>query len=318
MAGVEEAVLFSELNKLKKPELISLIIHRKLPGNFVSDVLSKFLEDSDVEGGIGPNCSSPKTLPGASAESVSHGDCAVPECIRAKCKAEYSAKELVSKEEVLCLLKKRVSDLESIIDLLKTKNPRKPSNNPPSLDNSKNQDNKSNTCSALFIDYSKKSSAEVVRQSSVNNKQGDNTDSVLPVIGEMSGSVNKPRASNKNGGQVNMRDNSGNKHKKRIQEVVYGSKCDLGDIKGVPRMGYVHVSKLDPKTTADSVSRYLDQIVPSCKCEMLDSRFPEIYSSFKVSVPLDNVDKIMNPSVWPTGVRLNRFFHRRPSLPVKV
>lgn len=314
MAVLDEAVLVSELNKLKKPELISLIVHKRLPGNVVSDVLSKFLEGGDVEGGIGLNSSSPEILPGSGAWSVSHGDCAVPDCIRAKCIAEYSAKELSSKEEVLCLLKKRVSDLESIIDLMKTKNPRKPSHNPPSLSDFESQDTNSNAFSALFTDYSKKSSAEVVRQTSVNNKQGDNTDNARSVISGMPGSVNKPRVLNKSV----VRDNSGNKPGKRSQVAVYGSKCDLGDIKGVPRMGYVHVSKLDPETTADSVSRYLDQIVPNCKCEMLDSRFPEIYSSFKVSVPLDDVDKIMNPSVWPTGVRLNRFFHRRQSQPVKV
>lgn len=99
--------------------------------------------------------------------------------------------------------------------------------------------------------------------------------------------------------------------KKKMHDIIYGSKCDSSEIKGVPRVGYVHVSRLDSKTTADSVSNYLNQIIPGCSCEMLNSKFPNIYSSFKITVSLDDVSKVMNPSVWPMGVRINRFFHRR-------
>lgn len=313
MACYDEVLLTSELNKLKKPDLVHLIIHKKLPANLVSDVISKFMQansEKDINGpdsGFSEVDATDRSLPASGGNN-----CENPSCIRAKCSAEFGAREIQSRDDLVYHLKKRISDLESIIDLLKSTNSRKTMHNMPSSDESVVRQSRSVVPSSLIKETDKRSVAEVVRRTTTNlgqdkhdteqssNRQSDNVNKSRLITSEVrvASGDNLKGALSKN-------------VKKRMQDIIYGSKCDASEIKGIPRVGYLHVSRLDPKTTADSVSNYLDQITPGCSCEMLNSKFPNIYSSFKVTVSLEDISKIMNPLVWPTGVRINRFFHRR-------
>lgn len=36
-----------------------------------------------------------------------------------------------------------------------------------------------------------------------------------------------------------------------------------------------------------------------------------MYSSFKLVVPLESLDKAMNPSFWPEGAAVERFYVKR-------
>lgn len=102
------------------------------------------------------------------------------------------------------------------------------------------------------------------------------------------------------------------RRQKRAPNVVVGSRETNGaSLKAVPPVGYVHVYRLDPGTSEGAVGEYLKQFIPDCKCEILNSKHPDVYSSFKITVPLNDVDKVMNPDVWPVGTRVNRYFHRR-------
>lgn len=66
-----------------------------------------------------------------------------------------------------------------------------------------------------------------------------------------------------------------------IRDIIFGSKDPSSvRLKVVPRMGCVHVYRLAPETTEKAVSDYLQQFGPCCKCEMLNSKFPEIYVLF--------------------------------------
>lgn len=86
-------------------------------------------------------------------------------------------------------------------------------------------------------------------------------------------------------------------------------------LKSVPRSTFLHVSKLDPSTTVDQLTEYLQTHCPEVTCEKLNARFPDIYSSFKVKVEDCNLDKILTPACWPRGVRVNKFFQRRTRVP---
>lgn len=97
----------------------------------------------------------------------------------------------------------------------------------------------------------------------------------------------------------------------RRSGTVVGDCANDIALKGAPQMAYVHVYRLDPKTTVQDVLNYLNQAVEGMECMMLQSRHPELYSSFKLTVPFDRLDFIMNASLWPPGVCVRRFFHRK-------
>ena len=83
-------------------------------------------------------------------------------------------------------------------------------------------------------------------------------------------------------------------------------------LKSVPKMAYFHVSRLEPSTTEESIVELLRKYVSQVQCEKLNSKMPNIYASFKITIPLNEKDKIINPELWPNGITVNRFFFRAP------
>lgn len=76
---------------------------------------------------------------------------------------------------------------------------------------------------------------------------------------------------------------------------------------------HFHVTNLDPSVTVDTLMSYLKQFVLGVKVIALPSRYPSNYSSFKVSVPVSDVQSILNQDIWPKDVKVNWFFlPRRP------
>lgn len=82
-------------------------------------------------------------------------------------------------------------------------------------------------------------------------------------------------------------------------------------LKAAPKWSFLHVFKLDPATTIENVSTFLKKEFPEVKCEQLTSKFPELYSSFKISVYDSHLESAIDASRWPNGCCINRFFHRR-------
>ena len=95
-----------------------------------------------------------------------------------------------------------------------------------------------------------------------------------------------------------------------IQGVAQGTELS---IKGVPSYGYLHVYRLDPGTTEEALTAYLTTMnIKYPVCTKLSAKHPEIYSSFKVSFDINDLEKLQHPDFWPKGTRVNRFFHRIP------
>lgn len=104
----------------------------------------------------------------------------------------------------------------------------------------------------------------------------------------------------------------GRKHNKSKQsKPIIGSGVNDGFLKGIPRMVHFHVTRLQPDTSEDMVVNHLRSIVSVVTCEKLSSKAPNVYSSFKISVPSKDIKSIMDPNSWPEGVRINKFFYRK-------
>ncbi|KAJ3641337.1 hypothetical protein Zmor_027849 [Zophobas morio] len=99
------------------------------------------------------------------------------------------------------------------------------------------------------------------------------------------------------------------KRKLQGKKSVVGCSDSSLSIQAIPRMGYVHVYRLCPNTTAEQLQQHLVPKVSVINIEKLNSKHPEIYASFKLTVDLNDVNAAMDPKIWPTGTRINRFFH---------
>lgn len=95
---------------------------------------------------------------------------------------------------------------------------------------------------------------------------------------------------------------------KKIDVIVGNSKANT-DIKGVAKFCHLHVYRLAPDMQANQLSEYLkSKNITDITCEPMTSKFPNVYSSFKVSAPAKYFEDLMKPETWPDEVCVNRFF----------
>lgn len=101
------------------------------------------------------------------------------------------------------------------------------------------------------------------------------------------------------------------KRNDRKSNTIYGTAESDCAIKAVARYAHLHVYRLDPDLSVEQLSNYLKtKNILNSKVEKLQSKYPEQYSSFKVSVPLSCLEDIKNPNLWPKDTGINRFFYR--------
>ena len=96
-------------------------------------------------------------------------------------------------------------------------------------------------------------------------------------------------------------------NRKSVQNTIKGTATEIA-LKGSIQYAHLHMSGFDPTTTEDEIKNYLDsKNIKSIKCNKMQAKRPDEYASFKLSVPLELIDEIKNPNLWPSGVRINRF-----------
>lgn len=93
-----------------------------------------------------------------------------------------------------------------------------------------------------------------------------------------------------------------------VKKVISEDGAKAGVLRAAIEYSPLHVYKLHVNTTVEELVGYLKPDFPEVKVEKLNSAHPELYSSFKVTVLKENELKALNPELWPTGVRLSRFF----------
>lgn len=93
--------------------------------------------------------------------------------------------------------------------------------------------------------------------------------------------------------------------------VGNGSLATNHVLKSTDNFAFLHVYKLHPTTSVQELEDFLKPIVGEIKCEKLNSRNPEYYSSFKLTIDDCHVPEVMSANLWPKGVCINKFFHPR-------
>lgn len=63
-------------------------------------------------------------------------------------------------------------------------------------------------------------------------------------------------------------------------------------------------------STSDIIAYLNSKNIPDVKCETMKSKNPEIYTSFKVAVPVNHIEAFENPNIWPEYVGIDRYRNR--------
>lgn len=99
------------------------------------------------------------------------------------------------------------------------------------------------------------------------------------------------------------------RRKKRKPEIT-GNNVN-SKLKAVAKMSSIYVSRIDADTTRETISTYLKENGLQ-KFEVKDgfSKYPEIYKSYIVTVPVTDLQKIKQKEFWPEGANISNFlFH---------
>lgn len=97
----------------------------------------------------------------------------------------------------------------------------------------------------------------------------------------------------------------------RRRQIIVGSNQESTEVTGVPEVVSLHVYRLNPKTTAENLTTLMKSHLSEFKCEQLNSKFPNVYSSFKVTIFGNSFKKAMDASIWPFGACVSRFLSKR-------
>lgn len=100
-------------------------------------------------------------------------------------------------------------------------------------------------------------------------------------------------------------------NRKQKRKVVVGNRSEIDSsectLKGVPKLASLHVFRLDPETEVVDLETYLKPKFPEVVCQKLNSKYPDIYSSFRFDVYEENFEKALDPQNWPKNARIRRF-----------
>lgn len=72
-----------------------------------------------------------------------------------------------------------------------------------------------------------------------------------------------------------------------------------------------HATNFDPATDLMELSAYLKGFAPNVIVEKLNARMPQSYASFKINVPDDESQNILDSNIWPSEVVLNLFLYSK-------
>ena len=101
--------------------------------------------------------------------------------------------------------------------------------------------------------------------------------------------------------------------KKRRRTTKVANGCKRGIILGsCYRKMDVFVSRMGPDVTATEVQDFCKTMLADwCEVEMLNSKFPALYSSFRITCYSHQKEKILDPNNWETGAIIRQFYRKK-------
>ncbi|KAG5867966.1 hypothetical protein JTB14_012358 [Gonioctena quinquepunctata] len=320
-AGVDVSVS-RELDKLRKAELIEIIINNKLSESVTSDVLCGFFKNRSNTTAI----NNPITDK-SEAKLPKHGcdvlGCDKQICLRSYFQLDNMMMEKVHLQEKIGLLKNRTADLECIMSILNqdaqktptvaskpkemlTSNQSKISTpSIPAKDSTigtkyvqdemlpanKNHET-SNTLDWNLVTY-KNSSRKKADDHAKNNRH-------MFELGEVDQATKKAMKAVGNPQQTNYT-------RRHHRKPIVGVSKTVSTVKTITKLGYLHVYRLSPDTTPEDQSKALAETAPEIPFTCEQHYKNEKTCSMLVKFPIDHVKDVYNPQIWPAGAMVNRY-----------
>lgn len=332
MAASATDVLICELNKVNKKDLIYILVHRKIPSNIVvNNTVSEFLKSFMIYG----------EKSSETEENVSYTNLEVSniECEKSSCMKNSVQNVFLTKENMLLMktaehLENRINDQKMIINLLQ--NQIKNSKNfpfekaTPSVSSDMNcpQANNANLSDNLLVQN--RNLPSISRQKPETSVDTSNKQHVAPAMRRFTPTPTQPvkqYVHTKNNDKVNQPEITLRQVNTAVNDAVETTlapytKPDrfrrpvIGSnknsvIKTVPKLGYLHVYRLNPDTMVEDLTSHLKKAAPSISfsCEKLNSN--ESSSSFIVKFPINDVKKVYDPNIWPLGACVRRYIFKK-------
>nr|CAI5860441.1 unnamed protein product [Callosobruchus analis] len=101
------------------------------------------------------------------------------------------------------------------------------------------------------------------------------------------------------------------KSRRNSKNAIIRSAKNMCSVKVAPKKISLFVSRLQPGTKYDDLVTFLRKTFPEAVCEEITPKHPKSYASSKVLVNYESLDRALEPSSWPEGTYVTRFFQRR-------
>lgn len=96
--------------------------------------------------------------------------------------------------------------------------------------------------------------------------------------------------------------------RRRRNNLIYGKSTEDSTFKRVTKFVDFHIFRCPLDMTCEKMIEYLhSKNIIGIKCEKMQSKYPEVYCSFKVPVPANLQKNLIDPEVWPEYVGVDRF-----------
>lgn len=95
--------------------------------------------------------------------------------------------------------------------------------------------------------------------------------------------------------------------KKKITPIC--GKVDNSEIKGVAKKAHIHASRFNIAVTEKEIKDYLTkENFTGVEVIKVQSKYPDEYSSFKISTNADEIERLKAPELWGKGICIYPFF----------
>nr|CAI5830339.1 unnamed protein product [Callosobruchus analis] len=88
-----------------------------------------------------------------------------------------------------------------------------------------------------------------------------------------------------------------------------GTSETVSCLKVATKLTGLFLSGLTPEATADNIMNFLKEknLENGCHCEKMKTKKQKYFSSFRLSVPQEDIDKYLDTSLWPKGTIISPF-----------
>lgn len=297
----------SELKKLKKDDLIRIIINKKVPDDLtLSECIVEVIDARSECEVCGEICAGPPVIATGKQPEVQDD----LKLMALRCELKVARSEIIASKRLVQELERTAANQELIISLLRSES--------ESKSEVKISNAKVNNTGSRRINRPEQPGTVADASAKSQGLDDDGGRILLPTMPQKTVTgKDKDTTANSTSVQDASDKKSHNSYRLR-QKIVWGNTDTAGTalqdtIVAAGRLAWLHVGKLKIGTEAEQLRRYLADKFPNHEftIEALPKHENARSVSFKVGADFGLLDTLTKASSWPTGVAVKRFMFFR-------